>query len=274
MNARRLVVLASAAALSLALGACVFRSAGRSLGRSAAAAGLAYVRSDTGRAQLRTFSDSALHQATVSFRREVQPTLDSAVREILARGDSAVERAEQRLVGAVEGRLSDALTRLIRTNLRVTGEEGRAQLDLAIQRIAVDLERDLVPVLRRGVTASTADLMAQLSASVRTDLKEAAESALAAAVRAGVQAGAGAARRTPLWKTVLWIAGGIIAALVFLALAWLTREHRRSVAALDVVTGAIQQEGSAGLKEQIHDRAAQRQIEKWLHRYMAKRGYA
>jgi hypothetical protein len=204
----------------------------------------------------------------------VQPTLDSAVREILARGDSAVERAEQRLVGAVEGRLSDALTRLIRTNLRVTGEEGRAQLDLAIQRIAVDLERDLVPVLRRGVTASTADLMAQLSASVRTDLKEAAESALAAAVRAGVQAGAGAARRTPLWKTVLWIAGGIIAALVFLALAWLTREHRRSVAALDVVTGAIQQEGSTGLKEQIHDRAAQRQIEGWLQRYMAKRGYA
>ncbi|MGH7323699.1 MAG: hypothetical protein ACREJ9_03525 [Candidatus Rokuibacteriota bacterium] len=274
MNARRLVVSASVAALSMAVGACVIRGAGRSFGRSAAASGLAYVRSDSGRAQLRELSDSTLHQATVSFRMQVQPTLDSAVHEILARGDSAVERAERGLANAVEGRLSEALTRLVRTNLRVTGEEGRAQLDLTIQRLAVDLERDLVPVLRRSVTASTADLMAQLSASVRTELKVAAESALAAAVRAGVEAGAGAARRTPLWKTVLWIGGGIIAALVFLAVAWLIREHRRSVAALDVVTSAIQQEGSSGLKERIHDRAAQRQVEGWLQRYMAKRGYA
>lgn len=274
MNARRLVVLAAAAALSLVLGSCVFRNAGRSLGRSAASAGLGYFRSDSGRAQLRELSESTLHSATVSFRTQVQPALDSAVREIIAQGDSAVGRAEQRLAGAVEGRLSEALTRLIRTNLRVTGEEGRAQLDLTIQRIAVDLERDLAPALRRSVTATTQDFMAQLSASLRTELKQAAESAFAAAVRAGVQAGGGAAQRTPLWRTVLWIAGGIIAALVFLALAWLTREHRRSVTALDVVTSAIEQEGNTGLKQEIHYRAATRQIEGWLRSYLAKRGYA
>lgn len=268
----RLVVVS--AALVVAFTACVLNGAGRSLGESAVSGALAYARSDSGRAQIHQLSDSTLHTVATAFRRQLQPTLDSTARALLDRGDTAVARAAEQLASSVQGPLSDAVAQLIRTNLRVTGEAGRAQLALTVRAMGADLERDLTPVLERTVSAATRDFMKQISTGVRTDLKVAAESALDEVVRSGVQTGAGAAQKTTTWKTGVLVAAGVIAALLFLGIAWLVREHRRSVAALDAVTGAVEQSGSSALKTQIQHRAVDRDIEGWLRNWLVKRGYA
>lgn len=265
--------LVTSLALVFCFSECSIRNAGRSLGHSAAVAGLAYLRSDTGRAAVSAFAESSAHAVAVAFQDRLQPTLDSAVQALLTRGRADLRGAEESLVAVIGGPLSDAMSRLVRTNLRVAGVEARSQLDLTVGRVASDLERDLTPALQRSIVAATQSFGTQLAASVRTELRVAAESALAAAVRAGVESGSKTAQRSPVWQAVLWIGGGLIAALLLVAAAWFYRQHRKSVMALDAVAGAVQRSGTPELKAQIKDRAADRNVDEWLHGYLVKRRY-
>jgi hypothetical protein len=261
------------AVFALLVEGCLLRGPGRSLGRGVVQGGLEYLRSDSGRQHVRAFADSSLHSASVAFRAQVQPALDSSVRETLERSTDALQRAEDDLATRLDGRISDALTALVRRNLRAAGDEGRTQLDLTVRRLGENMERDLTPALQRSVTAATQSFMTQLSASVRSELREAAESAFAAAVRAGVREGSHEAQRSPTLRTVLWIAGIGVAAIIFLGVAWLVRERRRSVAALDVVAEVVKQSGSQDMKEQIKRRARDQDIEGWLRRHLERQGY-
>jgi hypothetical protein len=260
-------------ALVLLVGSCSLRRTGRSLGQDVAQGGLEYLRSDSGRQHIRAFADSSLYSAAAAFRAQVQPTVDSTLQETLRRGTAALGQAEDDLAAQLDGQVSEALTALVRRNLRAAGDEGRTQLDLTLRRLSDGMERDLTPALQRSVTAATQSFMAQLSASVRQELRQAAESAFAGAVRAGVQAGGREAQRSPAWRTVLWIVGIGVAAIVFLGIAWLVRERRRSVAALDVVAEVINQSGTQDMKEQIKRRARDRDVEGWLRHHLQSRGY-
>ena len=260
------------ALLAVMLNACI-KSIGRTFGHSVASAGVDYLRSDSGRAAIRSFTDTSVQHAATAFHDHLEPALGSAAESLLARGQGALRHAEDSLAAQVAGPLSDAVSRLVRANVSAAGAEARTQLDLTARAVASTMERELTPALQRSVTAATRSFGTQLAVSVRTELKAAAESALAGAVRAGVNAGTTTAQKSPVWRTVLLIGGGLIAALVLVAIAWLVRQHRQNERALDAVAGAVVRSGTPELQQEIRDRAVDRNVDDWLARYVAKRRY-
>ena len=259
--------------LLLGGGGCAFDSTGRSLGRGAASGGLEYLETPGTRERVRRVSDSLLFELASSFREQIRPTLDSTIEATLNRGTRALGTAQESLAAGIEGRISGSLQDLARSNMELIGSVGRSQLGLTVAQFSTDMERDLTPALRRSVTLATRDMMLELSENMRTQLGAAAEAAVSGAVRAGIRAGSEGAKKSPVWRTGVILACGFIAALVFLGVAWLVRERRRSLAALDIMAGEINRSGDTAIKSEIKSKASALGVEGWLHSYLARRGH-
>jgi hypothetical protein len=243
----------------------------------------AWARSDSGHAAIRAIEVNAVQDATTAVQSRLMPQVDTAlgrwlgttrgtVNGILDSARATLVLAEDDLAARLEGRLSRAVDSLTTGAIRNAGVEGRRQTQLLVRTLSESVARDFTPVLRSSVTEATRALMAELSEGLRRDLAQAAQQAVAGAVKAGVQAGSGAVQATPLWQTIVRLVIGVIVALLLLAGAWVWREKRQGEQALDAVAEAVGASGNESLKEEIQRRALQRNVEGWLHGFLAKKG--
>jgi hypothetical protein len=256
--------------LAALLCGCAVGNLGSSVGRGAASGGLSYLRSEPGRQALRAVADTSALLVASAVRTRVQPVVDSAVVAILDRGNQAIDRARDTLAVAIRSDISASLQDLVRANLETTGLEGRRQSQLLLASVSGGFDRDLGPALQRSVVRLTDALVARLSDGLRTQLGAAAESVVIRTVQSGVKAGDQSTRKSSTWKTIRFALIGFVVALILLALVWLYAEVRRSHAALQVVTGAINRQGDDRLKVGIKEDARAKGVEGWLHSFLEK----
>lgn len=233
----------------MAVGCALNRTADH-LGHSFVAGARAELHDSSTRQAIHLFLDSTIADAHGS--------VDASLHAVAGFKDSVLVATRESLATALEGRMSTALASLVRSNIRVAGDEGRAQM--------VALSRVLASGLDTSVRTATRAFMQELSAGLRNELKVAAESALAAVVRTGVQSGDREVQHTGVGKTLVWIGVGLVAAIIALAIAWVVRDRQRNRTALDVVLAEVARRGDPQLDRAIKSRATQQRVERYVVR--------
>jgi hypothetical protein len=266
----------TASVLPLLAGCTAIRGQVRGLGGSAFQGGLAYLDSEPGRQRVRAVSDSSLASLTQAYRTQVSPVLDSTLLRVSTDASTLVRRTQDSLAAAIQGPFSASLQSLLRANVRVAGEEGRAQLALTTGALEADLRDRFVPVLVAAVGASVDTALSRATAG-EARLRPALDSVVASAVRSGIRAGVSTAKEEgePFWRKVRWAGGAALAVVLAVAAAWLWVDRRKRGEALAAVAAAVNsyvQAGGGAIKQEIKAQAQSRQIEGYLLSFLEQQG--
>jgi len=297
-QSRRVARLALAAAVAVSLpstGGCfALRAAGGALADGATTK-LQDRIAGSGRQQTQQTVDSLVRFAALAYRTQAAPEIEGTVQTVLHRAESAVDSTSTRLLArggtavgdlndgaeaALRGSLNQALQQLVRDNLRAAGNAGSADVDQLSRALGANLSI-LLPHLDSAATQASANVTSaaaeQLALQLNTTLREALVNATRdiakTAARSAIEEADKAGSETTFAKTAMWVGGGIAAVLVAMAIAWFIRLHRRTRAALDVVTQTVRDSADPRLKEEIKARATSREVEPWLHDFLQQRGY-
>ena len=298
-QSRRLARLAlfAAAAVSLpAAGGCApaFRSVGGALADGATTQLQSRI-AGSGRQQTQQMVDSLMGYAARAYRKQAAPEIEGTVQTVLHRAESAADSTSARLFArggtalgdlnsqadaAIRGSLNQALQQLIRDNLRAAGTEGAADVD----RLSAALAANMAVLLPRldsaaarttanATTAATEQLALQLNTTLKDALVNATRDIARTAAQTALEQADESSRGSWIVRVGIWLGVGLIVALLALAAAWFFRQHKRTRAALDVVTQAVRDTGDARLAEEIKARATSRDVEPFLHDFLQERGY-
>ena len=254
-----------------------FHKWGAAAGHGALGGGVAYLRSDSGRAAVRTVVDTSAAAIAVALRASLLPTLDSAFERSAARlterSSVALYGARDSLIATVRGPLSGALQELVAANIAAASRAGRTQWDAAVVRAAYDFDTRVLPRVDTAATHAADAVITRVVAAMDSNFRATINATVASAVRAGVEAGTSQFESTKLWRRLTF--GAVTAGVVGLALAaWLGYRVRRTRRALESVADVIESRDDAALKEQVRRRAQQLGVEPTLHDVLAKKGYS
>lgn len=254
-----------------------FHRWGAAAGHGALGGGVAYLRSDSGRAAVRAVTDTSAAAIAAALRTSLLPTLDSAfdrsATRVTERSAVALNSARDSLIATIRGPLSVALQELVAANIAAAGRAGGAQWDAAVVRVGYDFDTHVLPRVDTAATHAADAVITRVVAAMDSNFRATINATVASAVRAGVEAGASQLESTKLWRRLT--IGAVVAGVVGLALAaWLGYRVRRTRRALESVTDVIESRDDAALKEQVRRRAQQLGVEPTLHDVLAKKGYS
>ncbi|MFL5383710.1 MAG: hypothetical protein ACJ8GN_14415 [Longimicrobiaceae bacterium] len=291
--AARLALFAAVAA-SLAGCAPAIRSATRA-GVDGATGALHDRVAGKNRAQTQQIVDSLMAYAARGYAQQLGPqiqgtvhtalldaksTADTTTALLLARGTTAFGDLNGQASAALRGSLNEAIQQLVRDNLRTAGREGSADVDMLSRAIAANMAV-LLPRLdsaaaltAANVTSSATDRLAsQLDGTLRTALLSATRDIAREATKAALEQADRTSRKSWVGKWTIGLSIAAILAILALAAARFLQLHKRTRAALDVVTQAVRDSADPRLKEEIKARATSREVEPWLHGFLQERGY-
>jgi hypothetical protein len=211
---------------------------------------------------------------------DAQSTADTTTALLIARGTNAFGDLNGQASAAIRGSLNEAIQQLVRDNLRLAGREGSADVDMLSRAIAANMAV-LLPRLdsaaaltAANVTSAATDRLAsQLDGTLKTALLGATRDIAREATRAALEEADDVGRNSWVGKVAIGLGVATILAILALAAAHFFRVHKRTRAALDVVTQAVRDSADPRLKEEIKARATSREVEPWLHGFLQERGY-
>ncbi|MFL5538111.1 MAG: hypothetical protein ACJ8J0_03930 [Longimicrobiaceae bacterium] len=211
---------------------------------------------------------------------DVQGTADTTTARLIARGGAAFTDLNGQASAALRGSLNEAIQQLVRDNLRTAGREGSADVDVLSRAIAANMavllpHLDSAAALAAGnvTDAASEHLANQLNTTLRTSLLDATREIARTATKAALEQADRTSRTSWVAKVAIGLSVATILAILVLAAAYFFRQHKRTRAALDVVTQAVRDSGDPRLKEEIKARAASREVEPFLHDFLQERGY-
>lgn len=271
LRAHLLLVVLPVAACSLNL-----NERANGVGASITRGVLTQLRTDSARQTLRTLTSDAVTSASAAYGASFQPRLDTTVFRVLQSGHAFVSTERDSLLGVARGSGKAAVEDAVESSVRRAGDESRRQLRLAIGDATEALQRDMVPLLVKTTQDAARNAAREASnaafESVSPRLQLLVDSIVASAVRTGIQQGDRALTKSPVWKTGVLIAGGLVLALLVIGVAWVWYDRNRARSALSAVTSAVQHTSDGELKTQIRQRAEGRQVERYLHQFLVKEG--
>lgn len=264
MNRNAATQLRVLTSLVAALGAACFHRWGKDLGNGA----------------LNTARDRGPEIVGVlvqAYKDSVRPRLDSTVVEFVDTIQTRVAGAEDSTASFVRTKLDSALRELVSHSLVILRDSVRRSLNVWLDDVSQHGRTNIVPLAgevadsatSRAVSSLNAGLTGPLRTTVLKLVMEIADSVRVAARRT-VQEPAFKAILSRLGVTGGLVAGGVIAAVIA-GLAIMAINLRRTHRALGAVTSAVHDHGSSELRGAVRDQALARNVEGWLHNYLAKR---
>jgi len=231
---------------------------------------------DSARQTLRALASDAVTSASAAYGTSFQPRLDTTVFRVLQSGHEFASTERDSLLGAARGPVKAVVEDAVESSARKAGEESRRQLRLAIGDATEALQRDMIPLLvkttREAAASAARDASDAAFASVSPRLQLLVDSIVASAVRTGIQQGDRSLATSSVWNKVMLGAGGLVAALLIIGIAWIWYDRNRARTALSAVAAAVQQTSDDELKTQIRHRAEGRRVESYLHDFLLKEG--
>lgn len=243
------------------------------------------------RAQTQQIVDSLMAYAARGYAQQLAPqvqgtvhnalldarsTADTTAALLLARGGTALTGLNGQANAAIRGSLNEAIQQLVRDNLRLAGREGSADVDALSRALAANMPRldSAVALTAANVTGAATDRLAsQLNGTLRTALLGATRDIAREATKAALEQADRTSRTSWVAMVAIGLSVATILAILALAASRFYQQHKRTRAALDVVTQAVRDAGDPRLKEEIKARATSREVEPWLHGFLQERGY-
>ncbi|MCG8469520.1 MAG: hypothetical protein MJB57_15160 [Gemmatimonadetes bacterium] len=272
--------LAGMIGLALVASGCI-GSMGRSAGRGLVEGARAEARADSSQAIFQEIAEAAVSYVDSAFRADLKPTIEETwggvvdqAEATIDRGEAMLDRASDSLAVSVEGDLSAAFESLLRASVETAGSEFREELRLISADLRVEIRENLSPAFTEAIAQASAAFVSELSEGVRTELAAEMEQALVTAVGSAVQAGTGDLSPVGEWLQRAGIAVGAFILILFFA--WLYRERQSGEQTIVALGQALQNiedpEVREYIREQIREKANERNVLEWYRRFRKRRG--
>lgn len=221
--------------------------------------------------------DSVFVAAGRMYDDSLRPRLDATLAALFDSVHADLGTLEDSAARYIEHRLSQALGRLLTENLGLARDSLRAAIRSWLRELRDTGAASLAPLAATAadsaMTRAVATLDSGLGGPLRTTIL-----GLVVEVADSVRAQARKAADEPFFKSILdrlglvggLVAGAILAAVIG-AVVFVALSLRNSRRALDAVAAAVRDRGDADLRKAVQRRAMDRNVESWLHGYLARR---